>query len=367
MELKGSLKERPALELLASMARERSSGVMSMFKGREGIQVHWSNGKIVQVTPNPIPKQGNFGQMMVEIGQVTPNQLEQALGQQRRSLAPLGAILGKLFHCDPNKVLLVLRVQAIERLYATFFWKSGHYTFEAQPITPPSNHFEPIDMNALVQEAIPVRELWPKARKRFHSPYLEVEAIGPSIPHDIQLGPSEKKIFSLLTTGMFRFRELSILGGLGQFATGFVLHQLQEHQLIIVRTPQQQRFDLARLLFGGTVVEFAVWLFVMAMLVGASTYLLAFAPYSPLHLLRPYQRYYVAPPGWEQTVEEWRHKRLQSTLELYRLHHGYYPKTLKVLSKQGWIASELLLSSTGKLFFYRRFTSHRYQLLRPLP
>lgn len=367
MDLKGSIKERPTLDLLASMAREKTSGILSLSKGKEGIQVHWSLGKIVQVTPSPSPKQGNLGQMMIDIGQISSNQLEQALQQQRRSLAPLGDILVRVFHCDRQQILRVLRVQAIERLYVTFFWKSGDYSFESKPITAPVEHFEPIEIEALVQEAVPVLSLWPKARKRFHSPQLEIEAIGPSLPAGLALGGLEQKVFSFLATGLFRFRELSILSGLGQFPTACALQKLQEHQLIIVRSPQQKRFSWLPLLLGSSLLEFFVWLLVMGMLVGAGTYLLAFAPYSPMSLLQPTRSVSVTAPGWEQSVETWRLQRIRTALRLHHIQWGHYPSQLHVFYELGWLAAEHLLSTTGKPFFYQRVDPHHYRLLLPLP
>lgn len=367
MELKGSLKERPVLELLSSMAREGSSGILSLLKGREGLQVQWSDGKILQVIENPVRKKGDFGQMMLDVGQITSNQLEQALGQQRRSLAPLGEILVKLFQCDPNKVLQVLRVQAIERLYAAFSWRSGQYTFEVKPVSAIANHFEPIDMEALVSEAAAVMEAWPKARKQFDSPALEVEAIGPSVPSDIELTPLEDKIFQLLTVEAYSVRSLSIGSGLGRCTTGVTLENLKKHQLIIVRTQQKQGLQIGRMVLGDTVLGFAVWSFVMAMLVGAMTYLLAFAPYSPLSLLRPYPRSHISTPGWGQTVDVWRSKKIRAGLELHRLHYGEYPKALRALCEKGWFSPEMLLSTAGTPFSYRRISKLRYRLLRPLP
>lgn len=367
MELKGSIKERPALELLESLARERSSGVLTLSKGREDLQVHIKQGKVHQVTLSPVPKQGNFGQMMIEVGQITPNQLEQALGQQRQGLAPLGQILVKLFHCDPSKVMQVLRIQSLERLYGTFFWKSGHYTFASNPITTRDDLYKPIPILDLVEEAYQVRELWPKARKQFHSSELEIEAIGPSLPPDITLDPLERKVFELLTTGLFRFRELSILSGLGQFATAYALSILQEHQLIIVRNPQHQGINWKRLFLGGTASEFVVWVLVMGMLVGATTYLLAFAPYSPLRWVRSSQRFFVTSPGWGEGVDSWREQRIRSALELYRLQHGRYPSQLGKLNEIGWIQNSQLQAHSGQMFAYRLISPFRYRLLRPGP
>ncbi|TNE52308.1 MAG: DUF4388 domain-containing protein [Deltaproteobacteria bacterium] len=367
MELKGSIKERPSLELLESLAEEGSSGILTLSKGREDIQVHIKHGTIVQVTLDPVPKQGNFGQMMVEIGQINPSQLEQALGQQRQGLVPLGQILVKLFHCDRNKVMQVLRVQSLERLYGTFFWKSGHYTFESKPIASRDDLYDPIPIMKLVEEAYTVKERWPKARKRFHSPELEIEAIGPSLPPDISLGPLEHKVFELIATGLFRFRELSILSGLGQFATGAALSVLKEHQLIIVRNPQKQGVNWGRLFLGGTLSEFAVWVLVMGMLVGATTYLLAFAPYSPLRWFRSSQQHFVSAPGWDESVDAWREQRIRAVLELYRLQYGQYPSGLSKLNDNGWIQNSQLRAQSGRMFSYRLLSPFRYRLLRPGP
>lgn len=353
MNVSGTLKQLPFAEVLLEVAQKKGTGTLVFEARRKKVEIDWLQGRIMQVSQKPTPASGNLGDMLVEIGEITTNQLAQAITQQRKSLSPLGRILIQLFRCDAMKIRLALRVQAVETLYEMFSWKDATFTFTHTIIDRKPNTFEPIDVHEFLAEAIPALDVWPEVRKKLHSPYLRVQSVGSSLPDDGQYSPSEQKVFTAIQLKEHTFRELSIVTGLGQFVVGRCLLRLLSERLIYLREVEKASVAWGRLLLGGSILDFSVWVLAMTLLVGAGTYLLAFAPYSPLRILQPRYRYRMVNPKWPQQVNRWRMERIRTALETYRMQSGQYPQTLKALEKKGWLSSSVLHSLDGRMFVYR--------------
>ena len=281
MAIQGSLKERSLFELLSSLPQENRSGELTLTRGRQKIVISWIDNQVVNAVQQPMPKENNLGELLIAMGKINEVQLQQALSQQRRSLSPLGEILIKLFNCDYTDIQLALRVQAIEIIYSGFFWQRGNFSFEAKPINRSQQHFDPIPIPKLLEEAFPIIETWDRLKKLFHSPELEISVLGDSLPAGLSLGEVELHLFDLLKEKPYKFRELSIASGLGKYLTAYGLYQLHEQQLIVIRQPERQLPDLKKILLGGTLTEFFIWILGTAILIGIISYILIFAPFPP--------------------------------------------------------------------------------------
>lgn len=362
-KLSGTLKQLPFAEVLLEVAEKQGTGLLVFSHKRNKVEIDWSNGRIIHVVQRPSPVAGNLGDMLVEIGEITTNQLTQAINQQRRSLSPLGQILIKLFGCDPRKIRQALRVQAIETLYDMFSWKHGDFTFTHGIVDRKStNSFDPIDPKVFLREAIPALDVWSKVISTLKSPYLRIQSVGESLPNVGEFSRNEEILFAELQHKEQTFRELSITSGMGQFVVGHCLLHLLEERLIFLREPEKSGIVWSRLLLGGSAMDFAVWVLAMTLLVGAGTYLLAFAPYSPLRMIQPRYHYTLANPHWPQKVNEWRFRRIRNALEMYRTQHGTYPVSLRVLQKDGWVPEGLLYSPKGEPYSYHKRGKSSYRL-----
>lgn len=366
--MNGTLKDRSVSDLLMWCAQERKTGVLLFERRRTEIQLDWIDGEIVNVAHRPAPAGSNLGDLLLHIGEITEAQLEQAILQQKRSLSPLGLVLQNLFGCEPERIRFVLRVQAVEAFYTLLFWDSGDFSFTQKAVDLPRNAYQPLDAVELLHESKTVVEAWISIRKYFPEPLIMVRRLTDDIPEETleRLDELPYALFELLER-QCTFRELSILSGAGQFATGYALVQLLQLELVRFEAAKKDRLEVNRLLFGGSVSDFVVWLTVSGLLVCGGTFLLAFAPYSPLRFFQPQGRLRVPDTRWHRRVDHWRQRRIRRALENYRLSKGSYPKKLTGLTKGGWLARGLIRFPQGKTYYYKRIGLHRYLLLPPVP
>ncbi|MCB9639515.1 MAG: DUF4388 domain-containing protein [Myxococcales bacterium] len=366
--MEGSLKERPVTELFGLLARQQQTGMLTLKRWGKQATIEWHRGKVMHVRETPMPSSGSLGEMLLHIHAINPVQLEQALLQQERTLAPLGQILQRLFQCDPRLIRRALHVQSIEMLYSFFFWKSGRYILESRIEQQGLRSYDPIDVESLTLNAIPVVDSWPAVQKILYSSQVVLR-------RQVQIFPSwEEDGYSSLARELFEllekertFRELSILSGEGQYVAGRELWRLIQGGVVRVEPPRKTPRQYALLLLGAPVSQFAVWLIVSALLVGGGSFLLAFAPQSPLQYLRTGSRYSVASAQWLQTQHRWRSQRIRRALEIFRISTGAYPTQLGQLAKEGLIQKAMLYYPNSDEYYYRRLESGRYVLLPPLP
>ncbi len=366
--MKGSLEEHSVFELFEELAGTRATGTLTVTRKKQEIQLDWLKGKIINVVEKPNFYAGTLGELLLHIGEISEVQLEQAILQQKRSLSPLGLILQNLFACDHERIRFVLRVQAIETLYSLFFWQSGTFEFAASTVLTPNKNYDAIDVVDLLDEAIPVIEAWETIRKYFPDPLLNVSRLTDEIPAEEmeRLDELTQVVFDLIGEGA-TYRELSILSGAGQFSTAYALIQLLQLGFIRLEPPKKKKLEWKRLLFGMSLSHFFVWLVVSTLLVFGGTFLLAFAPYSPLRLWRPRYQYEIVDQRWYDGVDHWRKLRIQQALEHYKLTNGHYPSRLELLVKDGWLTEELIHFPAGNVYHYRCLCPNRYRLLDPLP
>ncbi len=366
--MEGSLKSRPVTELFGLLARQQQTGTLTLKRWGKQAIIEWHRGKVMYVAERPMSSSGSLGEMLLHVGAITPVQLEQALLQQARTMAPLGQILQRLFQCDPKTIRLVLRVQSMEMLYSFFFWRSGRYVLESRIEQHGLRSYDPIDVESLALHAIPVMDSWPAVQKVLYSSQVILK-------RQVQIFPSwEEDGYSQTARDLFEllehertFRELAILSGEGQYVTGRELWRLIQGGVIRVEPPRKTPRQYALLLLGAPLSQFAVWLIVSALLVGGGSFLLAFAPQSPLQYLRTGPRYSVASARWLETQHRWRLQRISRALEVFHLSNGTYPAQLTQLAKEGLIQRALLHYPNSGEYSYKRLENGRYLLLPPLP
>ncbi len=352
MAIQGSLKERSLFELLSSLPKENRSGELTLKRGRKRIVIGWIDNQIVHAVEQPMPKENSLGELLVLMGKIDRVQLNQALKQQRLNLAPLGELLIKLFNCHYTDIQLALRVQAIEILYEGLFWIRGEYSFEAKPIQRSNNHFEPIDISEFLETAFPIIEARPQLEKLFSSPELRVEALGDSLPSGLSLTEGERHLFELLKERPYRFGELAVVSGLGRLPTAYGLYNLYQNQLLVIKPPEKKKIDFTQLFLGSTVTEFFTWIVGTILIAAIASYLLLFAPYSPLQR-RDFGRLVpVTHPHWEDISDHWRKKHIEFAIQVYYLLHRRYPPTLHALVKSKLIAPEFIRDPKGFLYDY---------------
>ena len=356
----GAFRERPLTEVFELLAHQEITGLLVAERAQVKLEVEVHKGSIVRVSEKPLSSVGTLGEMLMHLGEVTPAQVEQALGQQKRTMQPMGEILHRLFQCSAESISNVLRVQSIECLYNAFMWKRGSYQVESIE-TPPMVRFEPIDIQSLLLDAIPALNSWSEVKKVLHSSNMVIQRQVNVFPNweDADYSNLSHQIFELIEYPM-TFREISILTGEGQFVVGREILRLLHRGIVSIELPRNRR-SLSSLLLGSSVQSFFVWAFMSVFLIGVTSFFLIFAAYSPLQWFRwgwPYQTKYV---HWSQFHNQWRMRRIHYALDVFVRVKGYYPKELTQLVELGLLSPRNLYSYRQKTFLYQR-TPEGYKL-----
>lgn len=366
MSLQGSLKKTPVSELFLQLVDEKQTGILHLKKGKSEFELDWINGRVIHIIDKATPMEDRIGRLLLYSGHLSEEQLEQALQQQRRYLDPLGLILRRMFGVDDKAITSILRVQAIERVQTLLFWTSGDFTFEETEIVPPKLSYRALDIDKIVEETMPIAEIWPHLKRRFSEPQLRVERQTEK-PTDIKITDLqllEQDIYKLLKKPS-TLRTVAIRSGAGRYVSACALHVLQHSGFIKVEAVQKQRIQVKKLVFGSSIREFAVWVCACAFLCILGSYTLLFAPYSPAQLLKDRYQHKAAGTHFVFQVERWRTARLKHALELYKKTHKTYPEKLEDLVKQGWISPEFLSYIGGKRYVYERINAKKFHLLIP--
>ena len=130
MALVGSLRDLTLPELLAIIANGEKSGVVTIRSDAATAQIHVDGGRIVMASDSL--REERFGQVMLKLGKITQDTLNQALAAQKasggsRRLGSLLVEMGAITIKDQDAALLY---QTSEAVYDICTWKVGYFQFD---------------------------------------------------------------------------------------------------------------------------------------------------------------------------------------------------------------------------------------------
>src|SRR6478736_9919766 len=127
MALSGTLKDFGIADILQLIGHQQKTGSLLLKNGREEVEVSFAEGNVVFAADKHRKSNSFLGTMLVRAEVVSEAQLEEALGQQQRSLKRLGDILVEMGALSQPQLAQIARLQTTETLYKLFRWKSGTY------------------------------------------------------------------------------------------------------------------------------------------------------------------------------------------------------------------------------------------------
>ncbi len=395
MALRGTLKDFGIAEILQLIGQQAKTGVLHLeSKAKdEEVQVSFYQGNVVRAEEVGRTKRDFLGSMLVKAGLVSQAQLDEALGEQKRTLKRLGDILIEAGAISRDRLKEMAQLQASETLFRLFRWKSGTYRFEQVEVKWDRDWFVPIRSEAVLMEGFRLVDEWPIVRRKIPSSRMTFELLQPlprsrsqevdldsaldrafdgvaqAEPERVRLAPADERVLKLVAPGRTA-RRLVELSRLGEFETHKALANLVSGGYLSAIAPSPEDEEAERGGAGGfvdqvvTVATRLVFTVALAVLVAAL-----------VHVGRSQGgagvgtsvEALVLDSAAERAIADGQLARIGFALEVHRLETGRHPEALVELVERGLLREDDLRYPWSEPYFYRRLGDRSgYVLLPPL-
>jgi polysaccharide biosynthesis transport protein len=109
---------------------KKLSGHLMVKNDDQTFIAHFQNGVLIHIENQNIPENHRIGNMLLNGGFITKNQLSDALKRHQRTGQPLGYILVNAGYIGREKLRGPLRLQIEEYLQKIFSWRNGTFSFQ---------------------------------------------------------------------------------------------------------------------------------------------------------------------------------------------------------------------------------------------
>jgi uncharacterized protein DUF4388 len=397
MALKGTIRDFGIADIFQLIGQQAKTGVLILRNDVDEVRVYFKDGAVVRADSATRPGQMLLGSFLVRAEVLSQEQLDHALGEQRRTLKRLGTVLVELGYVKLEPIIEFSTLQMTETIYSLFSWKNGTYEFEGEPVEASPDGIEPIRAENIVMNGIRMVDEWPAIREKLPSYTWTVEQMKPLPPKkrraqssadefdlsslteegsqsmDLDdIGAYERMIYSLVEPGrdvqkiidLARLGEFEACRALGNLMSGGYVRVLRptaplhtgETGDVITETPGQRVARIAGI--AGRIAVSAVLVLIGAMLLGRI---------SPAQLgLDPGGELSYEPKPIEQHFADTQIRVIKRTLEVYRYETGVYPKSLETLVDYGLLNDRDIRFPYHRPYFYRLKDDGSIVLLPPI-
>jgi hypothetical protein len=235
--LEGDLSVMPLADVVIWLANRRLSGhlVVEQETIRKEFALH--EGMAKRAASND-PRE-YFGQFLIQLGLLTPEQLHRAFGTQSETNVLLGRILVMIGIVPEEQVIQTLRIKVSESLLDAFRWRWGRFSFEDAPAHEPRPLVDvSVPLLDIHREGVARAEMWAQFRKRFPDPGQPLSVDESRVPSGLAPDGIEARILELARLG-FDMESM----GLELHATDYQVASrlLELHRAGAVRPEHQDR------------------------------------------------------------------------------------------------------------------------------
>jgi hypothetical protein len=379
MALTGTLKDFGIAEILQLIGQQSKSGVLHLEAKSEEIHVVMWKGSVVSAEHAGRKARDKLGSLLVRAALITPEQLEEALAVQKRTLRRLGDIVVDLGMVTKEQLREMTALQTTQTLYKLFHWKSGTYAFEPRDVAFDRETVSPLRCESVLMEGYRIIDEWPIVRRKITSSAMTFERLKelePPAPkgegrgtrdgESAALGRNEWRVYELAVPGA-TVERIADLSRLGEFEASKGLFNLVN--LGVLRAiPPPRRSAAAEVgayardwrervrrgaagLLATVAIAVALAALVLVVIGGGASGGAALRPVDDNRVERFVSRYQV--------------ERLRAALEVYRVENGAYPPDLDALVDAGLARPRDLRYPWSQAYAYRR-QGDGYLLAPPL-
>lgn len=378
MALSGTLKDFGIADILQLIGNQTKTGRLTLTTSKDEIEVFFVDGNVVFASEVARDSRNLLGNLLLRAELLSPQQLEEALAEQQRTLKRLGDIVTDRGIITKPQLAQMMRLQTTETLYRLFSWKNGSYEFHQEEVEEWRSAFDPIRAESILLEGFRRTDEWPRLKKSIPASGSTFERLQPldtsgaaSIDETAgegeegEPGPRHKLIYRLANAGK-DLQGVIDASRLGEFEAIKALTELLAWGYLRAVAPPSGARALAsglrstgdKLARTGAIVRLSVSL---ASFLAAIALAKTAAPrLGSARLDNPARQGAVA-----RVLAHGQALRLESALELYRVEHGEYPEALSALVENAVVTPSDLEYPYPEPYYYRR-TAQGFVLLPPL-
>lgn len=232
MELEGTLGAFQLPDVLRFLAMGSLTGILTLTNNERMIGLIIKEGKLIGTTsPNRMLK---LGQLLICSAAIRRRDLEEILEYQRDQVeaAPLGELLVQRGLVTPEQVRQALELQSKEELWEALSWTEGTFKFEHGLTPSMAGSVFSLEISALLDEGAQRMEQWREIDRNLRDAtrVYRARADLAAMP-EMRLTPNTWRVLSLVN-GQRSLRALVYLSGLGKFETLCAIDNLLGLQLI---------------------------------------------------------------------------------------------------------------------------------------
>lgn len=238
--LEGNLREFNFGEILTLAGKNRKTGVIILKRpdGAEG-RVYLRDGYIYFAETNK--KRKPIGEMLIEAGKITRDQLQEALEEQRRLnwKVRLGMILLDKGWISPQDLVQAVQDQITEQIFQLFEWNEGKFVFIPGKTAENEDIGIKLDIDTAILKGAEKIKHWESLKKFVGG--LDTVFEPAEVKDDdkvIILKPRELKVLRLID-GVRPVREVIKLSGLSELELFSILFALHSAGLIEKREAEK--------------------------------------------------------------------------------------------------------------------------------
>ncbi len=214
----GSFQVMPLPDLVEFVARRRFSGTLTCERGTVRKTIHLNQGEAVGAASND-PREF-LGQLLINFGRLTEEQLSKAFQTQEETKVRLGKVLVMVGLVSPEVVREALSIKIRETLLDAFTWDSGLFHLDDAP-PPPGDEFDAtVSLPDILKEAEFRATAWQAFRAQFPTGAASLLLDEARIPASAREDTIDGKLLMLVVEGK-TIDEI----GLALHATDFHLYQ----------------------------------------------------------------------------------------------------------------------------------------------
>lgn len=361
MALEGTIQDFALPDIFQLIGIQRKTGILTLQNGEDSVTIKFHQGQVVGADTRTESSEERLGTLLVRTGRITDAQLSEALREQRRTLQRLGFILVRSRYLGEEELVDALRTQASQIIYRLFRWREGSYHFDSQDdVDFDQKHVTPISSETILMEGARMIDEWPLIERRIRSPRTVFRRTPPTaldagdaLDVDRQAGrmpraPSaeEQQILDLID-GRRTVEELGDLSTLGEFDTYRIVADLLARGLIEEARQLARAAGLAPARSRLDQTVGAVLLGLVGLAVLASLLTLSATPLAPWR---------IGEAGGGERLRRHaslaRLERIESAVQVFYLDAGSFPRTLTVLTQNGYLTPADLQDPWGRSYHY---------------
>ncbi len=230
MSLKGNLESFFLSSILQLLQNDKKTGILLVKNAADEAQLILQEGEIIYAMSNH--KEARLGNIVLNKGIITRDQLEICLNEGKQKKQALGKILVEKGLINLDQLKRLIQIQVEEILYLILSWEFGEFDYKDVTVDLSGLIVTQVDITSIILEA--ARRKDEMTELKFHIPHNGVifKVVSDSdISSEIKPGTIEWNILSLLD-GKRNTGDIIELSGLGRYEVYKILISLISMKII---------------------------------------------------------------------------------------------------------------------------------------